>query len=292
VRNAPAYDRQMADAEISRNFSPAALTLDLGWARIALLPAAPYTVCDQPPTHVLGLAFERQRGLHAVGGERRRDFDAWPGDLAYTAPGVEMFSESRQGGEYLTLRVAGDALADPGSAPLPAGPPRTVFHGHRPALRLGWQLRRLMLAPAPRPALIEAFAAQLLDSCEALLGQSRRPPGAYAADRPRHARVLEHIDAAIDTPLPLQDLAALAQMPLLRFLRSFTGAVGCTPHAYITERRLQRARALLSQSSSKGCISIAAIAADCGFAHQSHLGAALKARLGMTPVQYRARSSR
>lgn len=285
----------MGAPEISRNFSPApnhglpgALAFDLGWARIALLPAAPYTVCDQPPTHVLGLAFERQRGVHAVGGERRRDFDAWPGDLACTAPGVDMFSESPQGGEYLTLHVAGDALADPGD--LHSNAPRTIFHGHRPALRLGWQLRRLMLAPAPRLPRIEALAAQLLGSCEALLSQPRQPPGAYAADRPRHARVLEHIDAALDTPLPLQDLAALAQMPLLRFLRSFTGTFGCTPHAYVTERRLQRARALLSRSSGKGCPSIAAIAADCGFAHQSHLGAALKARLGMTPVQYRARS--
>lgn len=280
VRNAPGYDPQMADAEISRNFSRTLLTMDLGWARIALLPSAPYTVCDQPPTHVLGLAFERQRGLHAVGGERRRDFDAWPGDLAYTAPGVEMFSESPLGGEYLTLHVGREALSGPGPHA-----PRSVFHGHRRALGLGWQLRRLMLAEAPRLALIEAHAAQLLDSGWQLLSEPRRPPGTYAADRPRHARVLEHIDDAIDTPLPLQELAALAQMPLLRFLRSFSSVVGCTPHAYITERRLQRARALLR--SSGGALPIAAIAADCGFAHQSHLGAVFKGRIGMTPLQYR-----
>jgi transcriptional regulator GlxA family with amidase domain len=94
---------------------------------------------------------------------------------------------------------------------------------------------------------------------------------------------LEYIDDTLDGQLGLEELARVAGMPLLRFLRSFASAVGSTPHAYITERRLQRARRLLRSTDEP----IAAIAADCGFTHQSHLGAVLKQRLGLSPRQYR-----
>jgi AraC family transcriptional regulator len=86
--------------------------------------------------------------------------------------------------------------------------------------------------------------------------------------------------------LSLVELAHLAGLPLLRFLRGFTSIFGATPHAYVTERRLQRARRRLRSGDE----SIAAIATDCGFTHQSHFGAVLKNRLGLSPLQYRSLS--
>lgn len=255
------------------------MKLDLGWAHIELFPSAPYSVSAASPSCVIGMAFERQRGVHAIGGDRRCDFDAWPGDLAIAAPGVDIFSESGKGGEYLALHVASppDASTDR---------PRVVFHGDRHAVSLGARLRRLMLSPRPDLPLIEEQAALFLDRGLAL----RVGPGAarrHGLERAVHARVLEYIDdsidGGIDGALGIDELARLAGMSPLRFLRSFTGAVGTTPHAYITERRLKRARALLRSSDA----AVAAIALDCGFAHQSHLGAVFKARLGMSPRQYR-----
>jgi AraC family transcriptional regulator len=262
-----------------------AMKLDFGWANVELFVSAPYSAREQSPLCVLGLAFERQRGVHAIGGERRRDFDAWPGDLAYASPDVEIFSESAHGGEYLALHVARAAGLPPAT---PLDGPRVVLHGDRLAMRLGAQLRRLLLAPRADALLVEQHAALLLEHGVARLQMPRRPPGAYAPDRTRHARVLDYIDAGLDGPLGLDELARVAQMPLLRFLRSFSGAVGATPHAYVTERRLQRARAQLRSSGA----SVAAIAADCGFAHQSHLGAVFKERLGMSPLQFRMQRGR
>jgi len=97
-----------------------------------------------------------------------------------------------------------------------------------------------------------------------------------------------YIDDAIDGPLSLAEIAQVAGMPVLRFLRSFSTTVGTTPHAYVSERRMQRARALLSTSSNP----IADIAFSCGFSHQSHLGAVFKDRLGLSPRQYRVSRSR
>lgn len=257
------------------------MKMDFGWANVELFPSGPYSICDEARSCVLGLAFERQRGVHAIGSDGRQDFDAWPGDLAYTSPNVNIFSESMNGGEYLALHVARTVSDQMLDAPLAA--PRVIFHGDRRAVWLGWRLRLLMLASQPDSQLIEEQLALLLECGLSHLKLPQGSPGRYDLDRKIHSRVLEYIDDAIDGPLGLDELARLAGMPLLRFLRSFANAVGTTPHAYITERRLQRARSLLCSTDEP----VAAIAADCGFAHQSHLGAVLKTRLGLSPHQYR-----
>lgn len=258
-----------------------------GWAQVELLPAAAYSALAASPDYVLGLAFERQSGVHAIGGGPRQDFDAWPGDFALAAPAVEIFSESGRGGEYLALQIGGPAAENLFAA---SGtlPPRRVFRGDRQAMDLGLRLRALLLAAQTDGEAIEEAVALLLARGLALQGAPRRSePRAdrHLAERARHARVLEYIDDGIAGALPLDQLAVIADMPLLAFLRSFSRAIGLTPHAYVTERRLQRARVLLATSDA----SVAAIAAECGFSHQSHLGDVLKARLGLTPAQYRAR---
>lgn len=259
------------------------MQIDIGWTSMTLFPAAAYSMCAASPLCVLGFAFERQRGVHAIGSDRRIDFDAWPGDMALTAPHVDLFSESPAGGEYLALHVSDTAFAD---APYPSlAPPRVVFHGDRQVVVLASRLRRLMLADQSDRHGIEEHAALLVAR-----GQERlhlpAVRGRYEPDRRVHGHVLDYIEAALAEPLALADLAQVAAMPPLRFLRSFASATGMTPHAYITERRLQRARLLLRATDDP----VAAIAADCGFAHQSHLGALLKQRVGLSPLAYRVRS--
>src|SRR5687767_2899840 len=107
------------------------MKMDFAWASVELFPSAPYSICDASRASVLGLAFARQRGVHAIGSGRRQDFDAWPGDLAYTSPDVNIFSESMHGGEYLALHIADAAPERMHDAP------RVVFHGDRRAVRLG-----------------------------------------------------------------------------------------------------------------------------------------------------------
>jgi AraC-like DNA-binding protein len=257
--------------------------LDAGWARIALLPSAPYSADGASSACVMGVALERQQGVHAVAGEARRDFDAWPGEFALAAPGVPMFSESATGGEYLLVAV------DAGVAPLVRGAPRRLFRGQKEAVALARRLRRVLLSQQSDAQQAAQLAAELLTHGAGLLdsaiaGASGRA-AAYDADRPVHARVLDAIEQDLASPWPLEALAALAGMPLLRFLRSFTHATGMTPHAWITERRLQHARRMLRSTN----VPLADIAAACGFAHQSHMGALLKREVVQSPAQYRAR---
>lgn len=277
IRSSSSIYQEIAGKKLAPGFN-------CGWAHIQLLPSAPYSIRDERSAYTFGLAFERQQGVHALGSDQHHDFDAWPGEFACTAPNVDVFSESANGGEYLTLRAtfAPNDVTHTISSALPT----TVFHGDRQAMRLGWHLRRLLLAPRHEPQAIEECAALLVEHGISRLTTPGRSRGRYDVDRDAHARVLERIEDCLDGPLPLEELAHTAGLPLLRFLRSFVATFGATPHAYITERRVQRARKRLRSGEE----SLAAIAADCGFAHQSHLGAVLKNRLGLSPLQYRALS--
>lgn len=266
----------------------------MGWARVALLPALPYSADGAAQGCVVGLALERQQGVHAIAGGPRQDFDAWPGDFALAAPGVPIFSESGQGGEYLLLILDPVASAETAPALAAMEVPRRMFRGDRQAVALAQVLRRSLLAPAIEldSGLVAQQAAMLLVRGVALAQGPAGPQAAEAvtadltasqAERALLGRILERIEAELDSPLSLAELAQQAGMSLLGFLRRFAALTGVTPHAYIMERRLQRARHLLCG----GTAPLADIAAACGFAHQSHLGALLKRGVGLSPQQYR-----
>ena len=65
-------------------------------------------------------------------------------------------------------------------------------------------------------------------------------------------------------------------------MRVFRAETGLTPHAYVVDVRVRRARELL-----RAGVSPAAAAGLVGFADQAHLTRAFKARLGVTPGAYR-----
>jgi len=63
--------------------------------------------------------------------------------------------------------------------------------------------------------------------------------------------------------------------------RQFRRELGLAPHAYLVSLRLRRARELLARG-----ISPADVAAQVGFADQSHLGRWFKRAYRITPAKY------
>ncbi|WP_197678696.1 helix-turn-helix transcriptional regulator [Janthinobacterium lividum] len=242
---------------------------------LQLLPGAPYSARDPVQSQSMGVSLQRQRGVHAIGSDRRVDFDTWPGVLACTPAGIDVFSESAQGGEYLVLRWRGAALTDVPEADVHGR--RVEMAGHRQALALALRLRRLMLATEADPLALEHAALVLLSLRQVYHETPRRTA------RADMARVLERIACQFGQGLALEQLAADEGLPVLRFLRDFSRATGMTPHAYIVETRMQAARSMLLEADRP----LADIACACGFAHQSHMGSVMRAALGMTPTQYR-----
>lgn len=212
---------------------------------LLLLPRSPYSASD--PVHMpsIGVALERQTGVHAIGSDRRESFDRWPGTLAVTPAGVDVFSESPVGGEYLVLR---SIRPRPESDALIGGAPartRVCIDGAREAFALARALRRALLSPARDDTVIADLAWRLVASAGALIGAGTRAGSAHvASDRPRYAAVLDRIADEFGQPLVVSELAAMTGQTTLAFLRGFTAAIGMTPHAYLAEQRLQAARRL------------------------------------------------
>ena len=90
----------------------------------------------------------------------------------------------------------------------------------------------------------------------------------------RVARAIDYAEAHLGTNLSIADLASVAAMSPSWFQHCFRAATGRPVHAYVRERRLERARILVLE----GSLPLQQIAHTTGFADASHLGRAFKAR--------------
>ncbi len=114
-----------------------------------------------------------------------------------------------------------------------------------------------------------------------------RPGGGIRSGLPPAslARVLDFIEAHLGDPLTLERLAGVAGFSPSHFTSLFRRATGLAPHQFLMERRVERARVLLSGTR----LPISEVAVLAGFADQSHLTRTFKRLAGVTPRLVRAR---
>jgi AraC family transcriptional regulator len=96
-----------------------------------------------------------------------------------------------------------------------------------------------------------------------------------------------------DEPPAALRVAALAQavdVHPAHLARTFRERFGLSIGAYARRRRLEWAAARLARSDGSADLSLAALAAEAGFADQSHFTRAFKRWAGLTPDRYRQRS--
>jgi AraC family transcriptional regulator len=105
-----------------------------------------------------------------------------------------------------------------------------------------------------------------------------------SAGRPdRMRRVIERMNADLDTDLDLKTIAAESGYSRDHFLRMFRAATGCTPHQYFLRLRIEKAQSLMKNQSLR----IIDIADSCGFTSQSQFSRVFRRVIGVTPRQYR-----
>ena len=92
-------------------------------------------------------------------------------------------------------------------------------------------------------------------------------------------RIRDYILANLAEPIEVDDLAALAGRSAFHFSRVFSRSVGLTPYRYVIHLRLQTALALIRERR----MSLAEIAADTGFADQSHMSRWIRRVHGIAP---------
>ena len=98
------------------------------------------------------------------------------------------------------------------------------------------------------------------------------------------AATLEWIEARLDSPIAVADMAARAAMSPRTFARRFVEETGTTPGQWLIEARTRRARLLLETTS----LSVEEIAVRSGFADSSGLRDRFRRVLDVSPRRYRA----
>lgn len=96
-------------------------------------------------------------------------------------------------------------------------------------------------------------------------------------------QVLDYIDASLAGEIKLADLAGLLNMSPFHFGRMFKQSMGISPHQYVIQQRLERAKHLLKHSDR----AIIDIALECGFNSHSHLSKQFRKVMGIAPRNFR-----
>lgn len=96
-------------------------------------------------------------------------------------------------------------------------------------------------------------------------------------------QVIEFITDNPEENLAISKLADLAALSQRHFQRSFKQLTSKTPHQFVLEQRLERAKLLLETTR----LPLVEVALRCGFASQSHLTSQFRLSTGKTPGQFR-----
>lgn len=113
-----------------------------------------------------------------------------------------------------------------------------------------------------------------------------KPATAMTDSLVRMNRVREYLHDHLACNTGLDELAEISGIDRFRLSRQFKAAFGQTPHAYLVRLRLRTARRLLA-----GGLAVSQVAAETGFADQSHLGRWFRRAYRISPVAFQSRCS-
>ena len=125
-----------------------------------------------------------------------------------------------------------------------------------------------------------ALLSRLLHSQSALSARKQWKGGLAPSVR----RLLaDYIEAHLEQAITLGTLAGLACMSEYHLARMFRLSFGMPPHAWIAQRRIDRARQLLTGTT----LPLQRIADTCGYADLSHFSHRFRMAVGAAPSRYR-----
>ena len=254
-------------------------------------PAVSVVLYRSPPydLHVPALQMPRLSinltASSVVGGvesERRRTFEARRHSMFLTPPSAAVQwrkqSPSRHLAIYFRPRPHDDE-SDCADHLHRCGP---IFNVTLPECTgLIERLEAEMTAPGP-------FATEAVDSLARLLligfaCRRGRSTGALRLSASLLRRLEEYVDANLARRILVADLAAVVGLPAQSFAKAYLRYTGRSPHQFVLARRVERATDMLRHSP----LSLAEVAAVCGFSSQQHMTHVLSERLGIAPSAVR-----
>ncbi|MBV9503744.1 MAG: helix-turn-helix transcriptional regulator [Acidobacteriia bacterium] len=115
-----------------------------------------------------------------------------------------------------------------------------------------------------------------------------RMPAAQKIASWKMRRLLEYIEQNLGGDLSLEVMAAEVNVSPLYLARAFKTAVGQSPHQYVLQRRIERAKEMLRGTDTP----IVDVALTAGFSSQSHLSSWFLRQVGVSPAAYRRQTAK
>ena len=268
-------------------------SVELGWRHIAI-ERRTVVPCELPATlikqHFLILWDTHvAEGESAYRGGRFSPYRKYPNTMTTCHPGLRPATRNRSDHEAIVACLGAD-LFDGIQDELDERPTeslRGLYGADDPEIRsLILLLTRESDAGGPSGTLYVDSLATALATRLIYATRLRKPPMKTVAgilpDRVLR-RVVERMQLDLSNDLDLQTLVAESGYSRGHFLRTFKAATGQTPHRYLLELRLQRARELVVRES----MPLIDVAAACGLSSHGHLATAFRSRFGVSPSQYR-----
>ena len=136
----------------------------------------------------------------------------------------------------------------------------------------------------PNAAYLECMAAMVaIHLAKTYCGGAPALPPCAGLPPHKLARVQSFINAHLAEGLRLKQLAGVVHMSTFHFSRMFKQATGRSPHAYLTELRVEQAKRLLTEST----LPLIEVAARVGFQTQGHFTGVFHRHTGLTPRVFR-----
>lgn len=130
-------------------------------------------------------------------------------------------------------------------------------------------------------SLANVLAVHLLRNYSGLANKPIVPDGAL--DTLKLNSLKDFIEEHIAEDLSIVKMADVVHISQFHFARAFKAATGQPPHRYVTVRRMERAKSLLSVTR----LPVAEVAYRVGFDNTSHFTASFRKFTGTTPKRYR-----
>jgi AraC-like DNA-binding protein len=122
------------------------------------------------------------------------------------------------------------------------------------------------------------------------MGRPEQRPAQSASVKPdtyrRLVRAREFIDNSYQLPLDLEQISRAACLSRFHFLRLFRTAFNKTPHQYLTHRRIEKAKELLSTSP----LTVTDVCFEVGFESLGSFSSLFHKHVGHPPIEYRAKA--
>ncbi len=212
------------------------------------------------------------------------------GDIVFVPASIEHWANFKQDAEVIILSLAPKALAtlaydeiDPERVKLTP----KFAHSDLTIEQIGRALLAELQADYNcklyAETLANAMFAHLLRKYSAHQKKIKEYKDGLSCYRLKQA--LNYIDSHFDDrSLKLSDIAREIHISPYYFCRLFKKSVGITPYKYIVQQRIKKAKLLLKKDRE---LSVADIAVDCGFSHQSHMTNCFRKVTKRTPRFYR-----